>query len=560
MIKIFSILLFTLALNSVFSFSCYSNTFSGDESIKVLIWSGSNNHDWKSTTSFLNNIFSESGLFLVDITEKPDTLRLADLKKFDVIVSNWNSWPQNNIRWPEATENALLNFIKEGGGFVTFHSSTSAFYEWPGFKEISTGSWIMDSTWHGKRSATHVMIDNKSHPITREMSDFFIFDELWVNTRQNNKFEVLGSALNEDISEKGLCKQPALMVSEYGKGKIFHFILGHDVRAMRNTGFKTIICRGTEWAATGEVIQSLPQEIKKNINSYQNLLWQRTDTTFSLVDGGNILWQYNFNTKHGRPFFHPVYIGRNNITCVSPDDHLWHLGQWFCWKYINEVNYWEYIKGTYKSEGVTEIKDIEISANSDFSAEILMEIVYHPVNRENVLSEYRKVRVSPPQKNCNVWMDYEFIFEAIADTVKMERTPIEGQPGGKSWGGYAGLSIRFNQDFMNSHFISPWNDNKNINGKTGDWLYMGFTGLDGKKTGSQIMIDPNTRRNGAAWYSVVREDIPFYYFSPAYLYKKPLVLLKGEKIHLKYRILHLNGKTNHINLNREYNKYMNVFN
>src|SRR5690606_18391814 len=135
-------------------------------------------------------------------------------------------------------------------------------------------------------------------------------------------------------------------------------------------------------------------------------------------------------------------------TCVSPDDHPWHLGQWFCWKYINGINYWEYVDRSFRSEGITDIQNIGVKTNPDFSAEISLEIAYRPENGQPVLSEVRTINVSPPKENGNIWMDYELVFRAISDTVLLDRTPIEGEPGGQSWGGYAGLSVRYNQDFM----------------------------------------------------------------------------------------------------------------
>ncbi len=533
-----------------------ANVISGNKPAKVLIISGSNNHEWQETTPYLEALYLESGLFLVEITEEPDTLNPTDLSKFDVIVSNWNSWPENKLRWPELLEQSLLQYIRQGGGFVTFHSSTSAFYEWPEFKKISTGAWIIDSTWHGKNSTTHITIENRSHPVTRGMSDFYLFDELWIDTEMNPNFEILGSASNKEIFDKGQANQPAIMVSRYGKGNIFHTVLGHDVKAMRNTGYQVLMLRGTEWAATGNVTQPLPYELQNRAGmAEKEFTWHRTDTSFALYHSENILWQYNFNTKHGRPFFHPVYAGKNNITCVSPDDHPWHLGQWFCWKYINGVNYWEYQNGTFQSEGITKIENIEITTNPDFSAEISLRIVYHPAGGEQILSEHRKIQISPPQNNGNIWMDYDFKFKALADTVLLDRTPIEGEPGGQSWGGYAGLSVRFNQSFMNSRFISSWKDTADINGGTGDWLNMGFTGLDGSEIGSQMMIAPHTKRKEAAWYSVNSSELPFYYFSPAYLYKKSKLLLKDETINLNYRVLHYNGNADYDALNEEFEKY-----
>ena len=225
----------------------------GSKQINVLILSGRNNHEWQQTTPFLEKMFSQTGFFNTEVTNQPDTLKFADFEKFDVIVSNWNSWPENDLRWPSETENALLQFIKNGGGFVTFHSSTSAFYKWPEFQEISSGAWIMDTTSHGKPSETRVEISNNEHPVTQGMKGFEIFDELWINASKNNKFEVLGTATNDELIKNGKEKQSAIMVTEYGKGRIFHTILGHDVKAMESAGFQTLMLRGTEWAATGKV-------------------------------------------------------------------------------------------------------------------------------------------------------------------------------------------------------------------------------------------------------------------------------------------------------------------
>jgi type 1 glutamine amidotransferase len=545
----------------IFLISCafvFSNPLvaKNKESIQVLILSGRNNHDWEQTTRQLEEIFSDCELFGYTITLQPDTLESEDFRDIDVVLSNWNSWPENEVRWPEKAEQALSEFIKKGGGFVTFHASTSAFYEWSEFKKFTTGAWIMERTNHGKNSSTGVSIANRKHPVTKGMADFHIFDELWIDAEINPDFEVLGTATNEKLKDEGIPGQPAIMISKYGKGRIFHTILGHDARAMRNTGFKQLLLRGTEWAATGNATQTLAQELQP-VKANTRYHWQETNTTLALFKGDAVIWQFNFKTKHGRPFFHPVFVHRNNMTCVSPDDHLWHLGQWFCWKYINGVNYWEYHRGPFQSEGITEVKNIEIKKNIDFSAEIKLDIVYHPFGGKDVLSEKRIIKVFPPKPDGRVQMDYSFLFEAIADEVELNRTPVLGQENGVSWGGYAGLSIRFSQDFMDPYFLTPWHDNDSINGRQGNWLYMGFTGIDGQRIGSQIMVDPGSQRYGSAWYSVNSEIQPFYYFSPAYLFFSPVAMKKGEKIDLNYRILHHPGNTNTDRLDQEFNKYLN---
>ena len=80
--------------------------FKGPDKIKVLILSGRNNHDWKTTTPKLKHIYEESGLFVVEVTNKPETLNPDELSNYDVIVSNWNSFPEKDVRWPAELETA----------------------------------------------------------------------------------------------------------------------------------------------------------------------------------------------------------------------------------------------------------------------------------------------------------------------------------------------------------------------------------------------------------------------------------------------------------------------
>ncbi len=220
------------------------------EKLSILILTGRNNHNWEMTTAVLDSTFKARGLFTADITTRPDTLKYEYLVKYDALLMNWNSWPENNIRWPAAAEKGLLKFVDEGGGLVYFHSSTSAFYEWPEFKQISTGTWIMDSTWHGPVSRVKVSLLTKEHPITSGMGDFFMRDELWINASQNGSFEVLGIA---ESTEEDSGEQPAIFVKDYGSGRIFHTILGHNETALRNPGFQSLILRAVEWASTGQV-------------------------------------------------------------------------------------------------------------------------------------------------------------------------------------------------------------------------------------------------------------------------------------------------------------------
>jgi type 1 glutamine amidotransferase len=71
--------------------------------------------------------------------------------------------------------------------------------------------------------------------------------------------EVLATAY-ADPKNKGTGRhEPALLALTYGKGRIFHNIMGHADYSVACIGFITTMLRGTEWAATGQVTQEIPQ-------------------------------------------------------------------------------------------------------------------------------------------------------------------------------------------------------------------------------------------------------------------------------------------------------------
>ncbi|MCC5928997.1 MAG: PmoA family protein [Cyclobacteriaceae bacterium] len=557
------------------------NLLANVDPVSILILSGRNNHEWDKTTLLLEKIFNAHHRFQATYTYQPDTLTYNDLMVYDAIVSNFNSWPENEYRWPAELEQALLKYIEEGGGMVFFHAATSAFYGWPEFKNISTGAWI-DETSHGRPAPAKVSIENQQHPITRGMKDFVIFDELWINAEQNSDFEVLAYAINEDAKSKGHPQQAAVMIKEYGKGRIFHTILGHDSRAMRNTGFQSLMLRGTEWAANNGVTIKIPQELSIGDSATQaNYSWHQSDSSMALVKNNRIVWQFNYHDRFLKPYMHPVYVNDIRMTALSPDDHVWHLGQWFSWKYINGINFWEYSdRIDFTMEGSIEIRDVEFYKNPDHSARISYTSIYSS-GRQGLLEEKTEIRIHSPEIEGHLVMDYDITCRALAKKVELNRTPppTEG-PEGKLWGGYAGLSIRFNQDFMNSkalasggliyefssfaHNWDPRADELKITrykhtspDKTGEnWYYMGFDALDGRTAGSAVFIHPKNRGAGEAWYSVNSPGMPFFFFSPAYLYHQPVVLKKNDSIHLKYRVLHVEGMVDRDKLDDEYLKFI----
>ena len=531
-----------------------------DGLIKVLILSGKNNHEWQKTTPVLVKMYKDSRLFRINVTEKPDTLTYNGLRKYDVIVSNWNSWPDNDFRMAKEWEKGFMRYVREGGGSIFIHAGASSFYGWNEYHQIGIGRWGKE-THHGEQTKGKIYGFDQRHPVTKGLRDFYIVDEMWEKADIYPGARTLASVTATDEKDGHLINEQAVFVNHFGKGRSFFTILGHNERAFLNTGLQTILLRATQWTARRQVTIDPPACLKViNTVEVNNFSWNQTDTTLSLMNNSEIVWQYNFRNRFGKPYFHPVTIKNSTLTCVSPPDHPWHVGLWFSWKFINGVNYWEYLNDFkseetgYRSAGITELQKKEIVRNPDFSADIRMELQYHPADSGAVMTEKRNIHISPPLSDGSYFMDNEYIFNPLTDKVVLDRTPVEGEPQGKAWGGYTGLSIRFNQDFTSLEIIVQTDS---ANCKKDHWLYMGFKTLTGEIAGICILQNPEFTTPTTSWYVINDPKVPFYYFSPAVLFDGRIILKKGDTLHLKYRVWILPGKEGKAALQAKYDEYLN---
>jgi hypothetical protein len=176
------------------------------------------------------------------------------------------------------------------------------------------------------------------------------------------------------------------------------------------------------------------------------------------------------------------------------------------------------------------------------------------VDGETVLTEERKVHISPPFIDDSYFIDHENIFKPLNNEVILDRTPIQHEPDGRTWGGYAGISVRFNQDYTSPEIIVPAESG---NYMKNNWLYMGFNTLTGEKAGICIFQNLNYTTPTTSWYVINNPEIPFYYYSPAVLYDGKINLKKGQSLHLKYRVWILPGQTGKKELQVKYDEYVN---
>ena len=241
--------------------------------VKVLIIAGNHGyHDWKATTPFLKSVLTQAGM-QVDVTETPaDDLTAENLAKYDALLLNYRDKPEGpqNTRWTEANQKAFADAVRGGKGLLVYHFASSAFTggdAWSKeYETITAGGWRKQGH-HGKRHEFGVTVKETDHPITKGLAGTFPHsnDELYQNSLVPEGAQVLATAWSEPTKDpKNTGKHEAVVwATSYGKGRVCNNALGHDVAAMQDKGFQTLLIRGVEWAATGEVKTPVSAELKK---------------------------------------------------------------------------------------------------------------------------------------------------------------------------------------------------------------------------------------------------------------------------------------------------------
>lgn len=236
--------------------------------IRVLILSGRNNHDWRSTTPFLRKTLVDSGRFDVRVEEEPTGITAATLAAYDVLVVDYAG-----PRWGEVTEQAVENFVKQGKGLVGLHGANYTFTgmevladnhkssglkqpPWSEYLQMIGGWWTLGppKSAHAPRHCFTVKFVDREHPITRGLAESFrTSDELYNNVRMLPTTLILATAFDDPANGGTGKDEPLMWTVNYGQGRVFYSALGHDVSAQQEGGYVSTLTRGVEWAATGAV-------------------------------------------------------------------------------------------------------------------------------------------------------------------------------------------------------------------------------------------------------------------------------------------------------------------
>ena len=272
----------------------------------------------------------------------------------------------------------------------------------------------------------------------------------------------------------------------------------------------------------------------EGIAAFRRSALERTATGVRMLRDGKTLWNLEIDNPEGRPFFHPLMLpGGRPLTDLRPKDHVWHLGYWFSWKYVNGVNYWEPADGKRQGAepaGRTHVAWKRVTTNG-LDCVVELKLLYGPRGEKDpVLVENRCIEIDPPDPKGGYAITVRHRFEARRDAV-LDRTPPHGDVKKGKWGGgYAGATLRLDPAFAKASAVR------------------GFAGGDspaactGAETKFLDFTDPATGEGATFSQIQAPASAKFYLWpdkrmvNPSPVYDGPVALKKGETLELAYRL------------------------
>ena len=269
---------------------------SGDAAIRVMLLTGQSSiyHDWQKSSRRIQSILAETGLFDLSIATTP-----ATGEPMDTFAPDWSRYAvvildYDGDDWTPATRESFERWLAAGGGLVLFHAADNAFPAWPEFQRMAgVGGWrgrdesagpklrwrdgaaVLDSSpgiaQHPPQHDFRIDTRAPAHPVMRGLPAVWMHanDELYSQLRGPAESVTILATAKAEESLRGATgeHEPILMAIAYGEGRVFHTTLGHagprdsePIATLASVGFIVTLQRGTEWAATGNVTQTVPAD------------------------------------------------------------------------------------------------------------------------------------------------------------------------------------------------------------------------------------------------------------------------------------------------------------
>jgi type 1 glutamine amidotransferase len=240
---------------------------------KVLVYSkpsGFKHNSIPTGVKGLRILAEKTNAFTPTFTLDTSEFTVEGLEKYDAIIFNNTTHVQKAFT-EESQREAILNFIRNGKGFIGFHSaSDGGMSQWQEYTDMIGGCfaghpWNAGGKWP-------FFVEDVNHPVNQAFKEeeFMFSDEIYqYKSYDRSKLRILIGLDSLKTDKNGISKTndyPVSWVRSYGKGRVFYSNFGHNKATWWTPFMLQHFLDGIQWAL-GDIkgpSQSLPQT--RNLN------------------------------------------------------------------------------------------------------------------------------------------------------------------------------------------------------------------------------------------------------------------------------------------------------
>jgi hypothetical protein len=188
-------------------------------------------------------------MFEVEATQECSALHADNLGRYQAVMF----YTTGELPISDGDKAALLQFVRDGGGFVGVHCASDTFYTYPEYGEM-VGGYFDGHPWHQE---VRVEVEDRAHPTTFHLGHHFdIADEIYQfrafdRTRVHVLLRLSAHGIDLALGKRQDKDYAISWCREFGKGRVFYTALGHRPEVWRDARFMTHLLAGVRWTLDG---------------------------------------------------------------------------------------------------------------------------------------------------------------------------------------------------------------------------------------------------------------------------------------------------------------------
>lgn len=218
-----------------------------------LIITGGIFHPFEESSQALAEVLADAGIESETTFEMTAGLGSLAEGGYDMVTINALRWGMMTAdkyepyrdRWayrlPEAAQQALTGFVRNGGALLGVHTASICFDDWPGWQQLLGGQWVWGESHHPPLGEVRAEPSGVSHPLMEGVAPFTVTDEVY------HALSLAPDVVALLEADTGDGAQPLVWAREVGRGRVVYDALGHDAASIEEPEHQRLLRQAGAW-------------------------------------------------------------------------------------------------------------------------------------------------------------------------------------------------------------------------------------------------------------------------------------------------------------------------